>query len=50
MLEYKEQRRYEHMMSFLLTCRLARDDESCSMSMMIGKSSSIHFLISNPLT
>ncbi|TNN42341.1 hypothetical protein EYF80_047482 [Liparis tanakae] len=32
------------------TCRLAREEESCSMSMMMGKSSSIHFLISRPLT
>lgn len=33
-----------------LTCLLASDEESCSMSMMMGKSSSIHFLISRPLT
>lgn len=32
------------------TCRLASEEESCSMSMIIGKSSSIHFLISRPLT
>lgn len=32
------------------TCRLANEEESWSMSMMIGKSSSIHFLISKPLT
>lgn len=41
----------EHGSVFLrLTCLLASDEESCSMSMMMGKSSSIHFLISRPLT
>lgn len=33
-----------------LTCLLASREESCSMSMMMTKSSSTHFLISRPLT
>lgn len=32
------------------TCLLANREESCSMSMMVIKSSSTHFLISRPLT
>lgn len=39
-----------HQESVILTCLLANREESWSMSMMIIKSSSTHFLISRPLT
>lgn len=39
-----------HQETAALTCLLANREESWSMSMMIIKSSSTHFLISRPLT